>query len=240
MDGIGEMGMAALTTIACGSDHPLADGAGSLQRHQRSTADVALARRHGESPNGRGSARLIGVACLLILLAFGGWLESVWAIPPCRRADWVHWSDLDGDGRDTRQEVLARDARPSSVRWSEDGRRVAGGVWLDPYTGAVLEDPAQLDIDHLLAVCEAHRAGGWRWTKEQKRQFANDPLNLWAVSLGANRAKGDKGPEAWVPERPEIRCRWLERRALVRQVYGLPTPAAERAAVRGLAAAACR
>lgn len=181
---------------------------------------------------------LFGVALALAWVAAGHAEAGV--IPPCRRDEWVHWADLDGDGRDTRQEVLARDARPSSVVWSDDGRRVQAGTWLDPYTGTLLQDPGALDVDHLVALCEAHRSGGWRWGRERKRAYANDPLNLWAVSLGANRAKGDRGPDGWVPERREIRCRWLERRALVRQLYALPTTAAERVAAWRVARESCR
>ncbi len=34
---------------------------------------------------------------------------------------------------------------------------------------------------------------------DQKRAFANDPDNLLATSSSANRSKGAKGPDQWMP-----------------------------------------
>ena len=44
----------------------------------------------------------------------------------------------------------------------------------------------------MVPLKEAHISGASGWTKEKKRQFANDEENLLAVSRSANRSKGAK------------------------------------------------
>lgn len=106
------------------------------------------------------------------------------------RSDYRHWVDLDGDGKDTREEILICDI-VTAVAFSPTDR-VASGLWVCPYTGKITGDPRDLDIDHLVALGEIDAAGGHAWGTEEKMQFANDPDNLIAVYKGANRSKGDK------------------------------------------------
>ncbi|MFA0813953.1 hypothetical protein [Microbulbifer epialgicus] len=35
--------------------------------------------------------------------------------------------------------------------------------------------------------------------RELKREFAEDPENLWLVDDGRNQSKDDKGPDEWMP-----------------------------------------
>jgi hypothetical protein len=44
-----------------------------------------------------------------------------------------------------------------------------------------------------------HGHGGDRLTDDRKRMFANDPGNLLATSASADRSKGAKGPDQWLP-----------------------------------------
>jgi hypothetical protein len=112
-----------------------------------------------------------------------------------------HWSDADGDCRDTRQEVLiAESLDPPTL--SADGCRVVSGRWYDPFTGATFTDPRAVDIDHRVPLSEAHRSGGHRWDAARREAFANDlshPDTLIAVDRSANRSKGDGDPLSWMP-----------------------------------------
>lgn len=150
------------------------------------------------------------------------------------RNDWSHWVDADHDCQDTRQEVLIEESRVP-VRWADHDRcRVRRGRWRCPYTGRVFTDPGKLDVDHLVPLHAAHRSGGDRWTAERKRAYANalgDAEHLVAVSASANRRKGDKGPDAWLPPDPEARCDYVRSWTAVKSRWGLQSSPAEVRAV---------
>ena len=144
-------------------------------------------------------------------------------IPVYDRADWKHWTDEDGDCQDARQEVLVAESLVEVTFETGQECRVATGRWYGAYTGAFVEDPGDLDIDHLVPLKNAHNSGGWRWDAEKKAEYANhleDEDHLIAVTAGANRSKGAKGPEEWAPPETgywceyatdwtEVKYRWL-------------------------------
>lgn len=145
--------------------------------------------------------------------------------PAFDRSEWSVWADLNRDCRDTRQEVLIRDSRdPVIFRDPNRPCDVAYGQWVDPYTGDTFRDPGKLDVDHVLSLNEAHRAGGWAWSRERKREYANWTYNLLTVSASANRAKGAKGPHEWRPKRQEFWCTYAERRSAARVAWRLASP----------------
>ena len=147
------------------------------------------------------------------------------------RAQWVHWIDADRDCQTTRNEVLIRDA-DGRLRFGGRGCWVAVGRWVDPYTGRVFTDPRQLDVDHVVPLGEAHRTGGWRWSRAEKRAYANaldDPEHLLAVSARANRQKGDKSPADWLPARG--RCEYVRAWLRIKAVWGLASTPRERRAI---------
>ena len=147
---------------------------------------------------------------------------------PYSRELYPHWLDLDGDCRDTRQEVLAaQSARP--VRWSADGCKVESGRWRDPYSGETFTDPRRLDVDHVVPLAEAHRSGADRWTEEQRARFANDPENLLAVDSSENRSKADGDPLSWMPPNLAAWCWYVGRFVTVKRHYGLRQDPLERA-----------
>ena len=141
------------------------------------------------------------------------------------RDDWYHWIDADGDCQDTRAEVLIRDSLKPVTYHSNAKCRVTGGLWELPFTGGAVTNAQQLDIDHIIPLKWAHGHGGDRWSSAKKSAFANDPDNLLATSSSANRSKGAKGPDQWLPS--INKCRYAQRWMQLIEKYGLMTIAGE-------------
>ncbi len=120
-------------------------------------------------------------------------------IPAYLRSEWHHWLDEDGDCQNTRQEVLIGQSLIPVIFETDQECRVHKGLWKDPYTGFIYLDPSDLDIDHIIPLAYAHASGGYLWDEAEKAAFANDQENLLAVSRGANRSKGDRGPSEFQP-----------------------------------------
>lgn len=118
-----------------------------------------------------------------------------------------HWIDADGDGCDTRREVLIAEAIEAPI--VGQGCWLSGGSWFSVYDGLTLTAIGRIDVDHVVALAEAWDSGAWRWTDERRRDFANDLGVDWAlaaVSASSNRAKSDLDPADWLPGRAEAVC----------------------------------
>ncbi|WKD51354.1 GmrSD restriction endonuclease domain-containing protein [Microbulbifer spongiae] len=135
----------------------------------------------------------------LVVLSFFLFGFSTAAIP-YKRTEWLpRWSDFDNDCQDTRHELLIRFSL-SPVRFTHNnGCKVDAGLWLDPYTGNFYNKASDLDVEHIVPLKWAHDHGGAEWSRERKRQFAEDMENLWLVDDGHNQSKGHKGPDQWMP-----------------------------------------
>jgi hypothetical protein len=110
------------------------------------------------------------------------------------------WSDQDHDCYDTRAEVLIRQ---STVRITANSNcTVETGRWVDWYDDTTYTSASQLDIDHLVPLAEVWASGGKHWSSARREAYANDLAErhtLVAVSLHANRSKGDQEPDQWMP-----------------------------------------
>ena len=166
-----------------------------------------------------------------------GTSTSTSTIPAYNREDYLPaWADVDGDCQDTRDEVLIAESL-SPVTFDTRGCNVVSGRWFDPYTGLTFTNPADLDIDHLVPLSEAHKSGGFLWSTSQKREYANNltnPLVLIAVDDGTNSSKGDKDPAAWLPPNTAYRCEYVKSWVTVKKSYGLAIDAAEQEAINAV------
>ena len=61
----------------------------------------------------------------------------------------------------------------------------------------------------------------------ERHQFANDPINLFAVEKSVNRQKSASGPAEWLPPNIKFRCQYIIRFQRVVKLYGLNQSAAE-------------
>lgn len=128
------------------------------------------------------------------------------------------WLDPDGNGQNAREDAL-------------DAARLVITLWLDPYTGSLVTDPGRLDIDHIVPLSWAWDHGADQWDQGTREAFANDPLNLLPVLAGANRSKGAKGPDEWMPPNVAFWPAYLVRFMAVVERYGLTLTDTERAAI---------
>lgn len=148
------------------------------------------------------------------------------------------WIDADGDGCDTREEVLiAESVTPAQV--DPYGCQVVTGDWVSAYDGEETSDPSDFDIDHVVALGEAWRSGASGWTPEQRLAFANeldDPAALIAVTASTNRSKGDRDPASWQPPNRDAWCEFATAWTTVKVQWGLTADQAEVDALRNMLA----
>lgn len=144
---------------------------------------------------------------------------------------WKHWVDVDKDCQDARQEVLIRDSEVPVTYTDERQCRVATGKWTGPYTGTVVEDPSKVDVDHLVALQDAHLSGGWEWDADQRKAFANNQTHLLATTQFGNRSKGAKGADQWLPPLETYRCEYIARWLAVKEAHELTMTEGEAAVV---------
>jgi hypothetical protein len=140
------------------------------------------------------------------------------------------WQDVDQNGCDTRNDILARDLSALVV---DGGCEVQGGTLLGPYTGQTITfvrgqaTSSLVQIDHLVALSNAWQTGAQQLSQEQRVALANDPLNLLAVDGVTNSRKGDGDTATWLPPLKTFRCAYVARQVSVKATYALWVTAAE-------------
>ena len=133
-----------------------------------------------------------------------------------------HWIDADGDGCNTRYEVLIDEAVVApTISGSCD---LTGGTWSSPYDGVTLHGASEVQIDHLVPLAEAWYSGAFAWTTERRQVLANDlgvPWALVGVSGKTNEAKGSSDPASWLPPLRTAVCPYLDSWVAVKARWGL-------------------
>jgi hypothetical protein len=133
---------------------------------------------------------------------------------------------------DTRDDVLA--AQLTAVRFRPGSRCVVeSGTLLDPYTGQTLQfakaHASAVQIDHIVPLAAAYRAGARGWSVAARRDFANDTRNLLAVDAHSNEQKGDRTPDQWLPQNGAYRCAYGRETVTVLSFYALSVTTADKA-----------
>ena len=137
------------------------------------------------------------------------------------RDDWGSWIDEDGDGLNTRHEVLAEE---SLIKPVISNNKVVSGKWFDKYTGKYFTNPSDLDIDHLVPLKNAYISGASNWSKKKKNRYYNYlkyDNHLIAVSKSENRNKSDKSPVEWLPPNKEYQCEYVREWYKIKTAWGL-------------------
>ena len=137
------------------------------------------------------------------------------------------WDDTDRDCQDSHAEALISTST-TPVRFADGKRcRVVTGRWISPFTGEVIQNASNIEIDHVVPLALAWERGAWRWSDERREQFANDPVNLLPVEDSLNSSKQHRGPDEWLP--PSGQCGYVARFVRVVKKYELSPTSDERA-----------
>lgn len=150
------------------------------------------------------------------------------------RAAFPHWSDLNRNGCDTRNEILQRDLTDITYKAGTRDCKVIAGQLLDPFSGKVVtfsSSKSTVDIDHIVALSNAWQTGAAYFDKKTREAIANDPLNLLAVDAKLNRKKGDGDAATWLPPLKSYRCEYVARQVAVKAKYKLWVTEPEKVAI---------
>ncbi len=141
-----------------------------------------------------------------------------------RRKLYPHWIDRDGDCQNERQEILiGRSLVPVIFKINRKGKSctVLSGTWRDFYFKELLTEASEIDVYHIVPLKHAHDSGAFSWSRDKRRQFANDPENLVLTNKSYNRQKGAQTPLKWLPVNRSYACRYFKRWLFVKRKYAL-------------------
>ncbi|WP_084210497.1 HNH endonuclease family protein [Pseudonocardia acaciae] len=147
------------------------------------------------------------------------------------------WADIDHNGCDTRNDVLARDLTGETFKAGTHNCVVISGQLADPYTGRNItfkrgqETSDDIQIDHVVALGDSWQTGAQQLTREERTRLANDPFNLLAVDGPSNNQKRDSDAASWLPPNKGYRCKYVARQVGVKARYRLWVTPPERDAI---------
>jgi hypothetical protein len=141
------------------------------------------------------------------------------------------WATVNGCS--TREIIMYRDLINVTL---SDECTIESGLLNDVYTGQPIEytkgNPSEIQIDHVIALSDAWQTGAQQLTAEDRQQFANDPLELLAVSGKENQIKSDANAASWLPPNKTFRCDYIARQIAVKQKYHMWVTTSEEQAMR--------
>lgn len=142
------------------------------------------------------------------------------------------WKDVDHNGCDTRNDILARDL---TVQEKRNACVITAGQLADPYSGKWIDfrkkDASKVQIDHVVALENAWQSGAYKLTQEDREALANDPDNLLAVNGHDNMAKGSKSADQWMPPNSAYACAYASKQVQIKSRYALTVTSSEKQAL---------
>ena len=218
------------------------DGAGPAGQSPTAGPESASPAQGTVGPGGVPPGRLALARMQLDHLEVRGWDRT----SDFRRQEFgPAWSDdveveFGHNGCNTRDDILRRDLgnlvlRPGTCF-------VQSGTLIDPYTASTIEfvrgprTSGSIEIDHVVSLADAWYKGARAWDRQRRLDFANDPLNLLAVSPTANFDKAYRDASSWLPPNEAFRCDFVARQIEVKTAYHLWLSAKEKRALEAVLA----
>lgn len=106
------------------------------------------------------------------------------------------------------------------------------GAIYSPYTNECFGSTDETEIEHIVAINEAHTSGLCDADTETKRRFAGDLLNLTLASSETNREKHNLDALDWSPTYNQ--CWFAERVRAVKLKYGMTVDVGEASALESI------
>ena len=147
------------------------------------------------------------------------------------------WADVDHNGCDTRNDILKRDLSAIIYKAGTRNCVVASGTLVDRYSAETINfvrgnvTSMDVQIDHVVALSNAWQTGAFKLSADQRKAFANDPLNLFAVKGSLNQQKSDGDAATWLPPMKGFRCSYVAQQIAVKMKYSLWVVPPEKAAM---------
>lgn len=145
------------------------------------------------------------------------------------------WSDANGDGCNTRAEVLK--AETTSPVTLHGTCTIDTGSWYSAYDGTWFTNAGDVDIDHFVPLSEAWKSGAWQWSSQTRVAYGNDlgyAASLLAVSASSNRSKSDQDPAQWLPTNRDFYCDYAATWVAVKWRWNLTVDSPERATLSNI------
>lgn len=158
-----------------------------------------------------------------ISMSFRTLFIVLWALPLIAQAQHEDGDILTYRGIPVAEEQRCSAYRRDDYRYSQsvedDVIKAVGGIY-GPYTGTCYAAKTETDIEHIVALSEAHDSGLCAASLETRRAFGRDLLNLTLASPQINRTdKGARDIAEWLPRLNQ--CWYVQRTLDVRRKYGL-------------------
>ena len=142
----------------------------------------------------------------------------------------LHWTQVWRSPPESRCSPYDRDDYPYSPAVEARILKRDGGVIRCRYTGQTFASLKGTDIEHVVALSEAHDSGLCAAPDSTRRAFAGDLANLVLAAPRVNRyEKRAKDAVEWLPA--QDRCWFAGQVVLVRAKYGRTVDRRERAAL---------
>lgn len=146
---------------------------------------------------------------------------------------WIN-DPTDDTCMNTRAKVLVRDSEEEVTYRNDKKCVVESGRWWDNYTNQELTSSRQIQIDHMVPLKNAYISGAYKWDYKTRCLYANYmgyKGHLISSEAHQNMAKGDRGPEKYLPPEPSYRCEYVKNWLTIKTIWGLNMTADEVQAV---------